>query len=397
MTLFSRDYVFFRYSVVFHEIRSPAAPLLFRAQHEFLGALCFLWPRHVLKRFESLFCFRFPTSSSSSALPGASSADTARPGAIVFLLDPTPYRLLRCNLHADSLCVFPAFGHKKSSFFAPKSTVWTPPRPMHSLAVNTDPLDVEMPPSSPSPVAPPLLPDTFDCGTLTSPVPNRDVACFTDSFSDLEFAALLRDSDENWSTTSYTRRHSGGAGPSERPLLPTGTGLPKDENELRANFTRPRNPYSPKTPRWPQPRRPKGHDYRFAETSWWYQSRSGGPLFVARNASPSDRPDLMYIDKSAEGQMLYRCLAVNRSSTTKEITKNYRKLMRLCHPDRHPHLSRHIPQQVIAAYNLLKDEDSRRIYDCCGIRAVTRKDTTHFCRICNPRPYFESCDDLWTW
>ena len=57
------------------------------------------------------FCFR------SSSLPGASTAADARPGSIVFLLDPTRYRVIRCNSNSDSLLVFPAMGNKWSSFF----------------------------------------------------------------------------------------------------------------------------------------------------------------------------------------------------------------------------------------------------------------------------------------
>ena len=102
------------------------------------------------KTFSLIFCFRF-----SSAFPGASSAADAQPGSIVFLIDPTPYRVLRCNPTSDSLMVFPAMGSKLSGFFAPKFTVWTPPKNLQSLAINTEPIDCELPLSSPSPL--PLL------------------------------------------------------------------------------------------------------------------------------------------------------------------------------------------------------------------------------------------------
>ena len=69
--------------------------------------------------------------------------------------------------------------------------------------------------------------------------------------------------------------------------------------------------------------------------------------------------------------------------------------MRLCHPDRHPGFDRHISKQLIAVHILLTDTVTRKIYDCCDVRAVTRKDTTHFFRMCNPRPLYESLDDLW--
>ena len=132
----------------------------------------------------------------SPVLPGASSADTAQPGSVVFLLDLTPYRVLRCNARSDSLLVYPAFGNKKSSFFAPKSTIWSPPKPSATLALNTNPMEIDVP-MSPSPVPPPLQ----FCRILlimvrSSPVPTQSVACFTDSAADMEFAALLKDVDE---------------------------------------------------------------------------------------------------------------------------------------------------------------------------------------------------------
>ena len=48
--------------------------------------------------------------------------------------------------------------------------------------------------------------------------------------------------------------------------------------------------------------------------------------------------------------------------------------MRLCHPDRHTGIDRHISQQLISVHNVLTDPVTRKIYDCCGVRAVTRKD-----------------------
>ena len=58
--------------------------------------------------------------SSSSSPPGASSAADARPGSIVFLLDPTPYRVVRCNSNSDSLLVCPVRGNKLFSCFCSK-------------------------------------------------------------------------------------------------------------------------------------------------------------------------------------------------------------------------------------------------------------------------------------
>ena len=48
--------------------------------------------------------------------------------------------------------------------------------------------------------------------------------------------------------------------------------------------------------------------------------------------------------------------------------------MCLCHPDRHTGIDRHIFPQIIAVLNILTDRVTRKIYECCGVRAVTRKD-----------------------
>ena len=68
--------------------------------------------------------------------------------------------------------------------------------------------------------------------------------------------------------------------------------------------------------------------------------------------------------------------------------------MRLCHSDRHPEVDRNISQQLFAIHNILADTITRKKYDCCGIRAVLRNDSSHFCRLCNLRPQNESLDDV---
>ena len=47
-----------------------------------------------------------------------------------------------------------------------------------------------------SPVPLLILPDITDVGDLTSPVPTSTVSCYTDSFADLDFAALLKENEE---------------------------------------------------------------------------------------------------------------------------------------------------------------------------------------------------------
>ena len=120
--------------VFFHEIKHfTCFHVLTRV---FMSPTVFLSFFPCLKNVFYFFLFRF-----SSTLPGASSAADAQPGSIVFLIDPTPYRVLRCNPTSDSLMVFPGTGSKKSVFFALKSTVWTPLKILQSLAINTERTD----------------------------------------------------------------------------------------------------------------------------------------------------------------------------------------------------------------------------------------------------------------
>ena len=105
-------------------------------------------------------------------------------------------------------------------------------------------------------------------------------------------------------------------------------------------------------------------------------------------------PDVVYRDDVIPTSFLYTFLASQGSTHGPGLKNNYLTLMRLCHSDRHPGIDRHISQQLIAVHNILTYLVTRKIYDCCGVRAVTRKDTTHFCQTCNPRPPYESLDDL---
>ena len=105
-------------------------------------------------------------------------------------------------------------------------------------------------------------------------------------------------------------------------------------------------------------------------------------------------PDVVSMDNVTPTTFLYTILASQRFPSGPDLKKNYLTLMRLCHPDRHPGINRHISQQLIAVHNVLTDTVTRKIYDCCGVRAVTRKNITHFFQTCNPRPLYEPLDDL---
>ena len=106
-------------------------------------------------------------------------------------------------------------------------------------------------------------------------------------------------------------------------------------------------------------------------------------------------PDVVYMDNVTPITFLYTDLASQRSTPGPDLKKNYLTFMPLCHPDRHSVIDRHISQQLIAVRNILIDPVTRKTYDCYGVRAAMRKDTTYFCQMCKHRPLYESLDDLW--
>ena len=193
-----------------------------------------------------------------------------------FFSTQPPIVLYDATATPTDFLVFPAMGNKRSRFFAPKSTVWSPPKPLQSLAVNTEPMECNAP-LSPSPVPPPILPDI-----------------------------TLFQSDQH-----------------ALPML----------HQLLATLT---------------------------------------------------APDVVYMDNVIPTTFLYTGVASQRSTPGPDLKKNYLTLMRLCHPDRHPGIDRHISQQLISVHNILSDPVTRKIYDCCGVRAMTRKTTTHFSKCVTP-------------
>ena len=324
----------------------------------------------------------------SSVLPGASSADTAQPGSVVFLLDPTPYRVLRCNARSDSVLIYPAFGNKKSSFFAPKSTIWSPPKPCATLAINTDPMEIDVPISLSS-VPPPFLPDIADNCTLNSPVCTQSVACFTDSAADMEFAALLKDIDELEALqVAY--------GAEQERLIRLEIQFQKHREILAQT--------QPQLEAKTQENKILDRNVKDLKNTVEDLRNDVHTLKADRGAIPMLH-DLMYhfckpnhenMTRVYSTSLCYKILGCCSSSSPADIKKNYHRLMRLRYPDKHPHISTHISQRLNETYDILSNQRSRQIDDCCGASAVLRRDSSHFCRMCNPRPFYESCDDFWT-
>ena len=100
--------------------------------------------------------------------------------------------MVRVVPSTDSVMIHPDFDSLRRSFFVGFSALLAHPKPMTTLAVNTD-LIVEC--NFCSPVAPPVLHDAMDISTSTSPPINHTIFCNTDSVEIKTFAALLGEAD----------------------------------------------------------------------------------------------------------------------------------------------------------------------------------------------------------
>ena len=88
------------------------------------------------EHFQACFCFR---SHSRSRVPTASGQfmDIAC-GETVYILDPTPYHVVRVVPSINSVMIHPAFDSRRRSFFVGFSALWAQPKPVTDLVVNTD-------------------------------------------------------------------------------------------------------------------------------------------------------------------------------------------------------------------------------------------------------------------
>ena len=100
------------------------------------------------------------------------------PGDTMYIVDPTPYHVVRVVPSTNSVMIHPAFGSRRRSFFVGFSALWAPPKPVIELVVNTDPIqDCNLC----SPVPPPILPDAMDVSTIITPPLTSTVGSITDS------------------------------------------------------------------------------------------------------------------------------------------------------------------------------------------------------------------------
>ena len=126
-------------------------------------------------------------------------------GGTVYIVDPTPYHVVRVASSPNSKMVHLAFDSRRRSFFLGFSALSAPSKPVTELAVNTDPIqDCNLC----FPVPPPVLPDVMDVSTITTPPLPYTVGSITDSIEHREHAALLREADEVDSLEEQLKEHS---------------------------------------------------------------------------------------------------------------------------------------------------------------------------------------------
>lgn len=80
-------------------------------------------------------------------------------------------------------------------------------------------------------------------------------------------------------------------------------------------------------------------------------------------------------DFSFANRDFYKILNVGKTATTNEVKKAYRKLAKELHPDKNkddPNASEKF-SDLSAAYEVLSDEDKRKLYDRCGEECVKKE------------------------
>ena len=71
--------------------------------------------------------------------------------------------------------------------------------------------------------------------------------------------------------------------------------------------------------------------------------------------------------EKAEKTCLYEILGIGKSATAEQIKKAYRVRALQCHPDKDPSAEAKVNfQKLVSAYNILKESESRQLYDETG-------------------------------
>lgn len=84
---------------------------------------------------------------------------------------------------------------------------------------------------------------------------------------------------------------------------------------------------------------------------------------------------LLTSDLAQANRDFYKILNVGKTATTNEIKKAYRKLAKELHPDKNkddPNASEKF-SDLSSAYEVLSDDDKRKLYDRCGEECVKKE------------------------
>ena len=111
-------------------------------------------------------------------------------GDTVYIVEPTPYHVVRVVPSTNSVLTHPAFDSRHCSFFVGISALRAPPKPVTELVVNTDHIQKC---NLCSPVPHQILPDVMNRSTIKSPPLTSTIGSTTDSVKHRELAALLRE------------------------------------------------------------------------------------------------------------------------------------------------------------------------------------------------------------
>ena len=167
------------------ELTQEVFRLRLRVKNLPLFFLCFSEP------FQAFFGFK--SSSRSRVLTASDHFMDVDGGDTVYIVDPTPYQVVRIVPSTNSDMSHPAFDSRRRSFFVGFSALWAPPKPTTELAVNTDPIQGC---TLCSPVPLPVLADIMDGSTITNPPLTSTVGSITDSVEHRDFAAFHREADK---------------------------------------------------------------------------------------------------------------------------------------------------------------------------------------------------------
>ena len=283
------------------------------------------------------------------------------PGDTVYIVDPTPYHVVRVVPSTNSIMIHPAFDSRRRSFFVGFSALWAPPKLVTELAVNTDPIkDCNLC----SPVPPSVLADAMDVSTSTTPPLTSTVGSITDSVEHREFAALLREADELERLEEQLKERSNQLDRQQERLAHMTTRVNQLllENEtLRRDL---RNTQS------------RLEDMQKTSKISKDNDRALSILFeiLSSFTETSDR---------LTAEDCYHFFGLSPQAHPQTIRRQYLQLQRLTHPDQHPECPSEVPTLLTTLYSIVSSNRSRTILDCCGMRAV-RNQKRHQCSRCCP-------------